>query len=99
MKMLISIILHLDDVNNLVDMSPLHMPLPMLTACMQVKDNDGSIFVVSSLKDQSPILFGRVQYRNTTSNEDLKPPQFFHYSRSAHLMMKEMGYDLRMVKA
>ena len=32
----------LDNVNSPVDMSPLHMPLPMLTACMQVEDNDGS---------------------------------------------------------
>ena len=31
----------------------------------------------------------------TYSDEDLEPPQFFHYSRSAHHMMKEIGYDLR----
>jgi len=33
----------------------------------------------------------------TTSNDsdkDLEPSQFFHYARSAHCMMKEMGYDL-----
>ena len=25
----------------------------------------------------------------------MKPPQFFYYARSAHRMMKEMGYNLR----
>jgi len=40
----------LDDVNSPVDMNPLYMFLPMLTACMQVEDNDGSAFVVPSLK-------------------------------------------------
>ena len=61
--------------------------------------NDGSVFVVPSFKkDQSPIIFGRVRHWITTSNdsdEDLEPPQFFQYTRSAHRMMKEMRYDLR----
>ena len=67
----------LDDVSSPVDMSPLHLPLLMLTTCMQVEDNDGSVFVVSSLKDQSPIMFGRVLHQITTSNDsdkNLKPP-------------------------
>ena len=50
----------LDDVNSLVDMSRLRMSLSMLKAYMQVKDNDESVFVVPSLKeDQLPIIFGR----------------------------------------
>jgi len=50
-----------------------------------------------SKRDQSPIVFGRGQTRTTTSREsddDLEPPQFFHYARSAHRMMKRMGYNL-----
>ena len=35
-----------DDVNSHVDISPLHMPLPMSTACMHIEENDGSVFVV-----------------------------------------------------
>jgi len=79
-------------------MSPLHMLLQILKACMQVEDNDGSVFVVPSLeKNQSPIFFGRVWHHITTSKEsdkDLEPPKFFHYARSAHLMMNGLGYDL-----
>ena len=36
-----------DDVNSPVDMSPLHMPLPMSTACMHMEENDGSVFCSS----------------------------------------------------
>jgi len=53
------------------------MPLPMSTACMHIEENDGSVFVIpSSKKNQSPIIFGRVWHRITTSNdsdEDLDP--------------------------
>ena len=66
---------------------------------MHIEENDGSIIVVSpSKKDQSPITFGKVRQWITTSIdsiEDLEPPQFFHYARSAHRMMKEIGNDLR----
>jgi len=49
-----------DDVYSPIDMSPLFMPLPMSTGCMHIEENDGSVFVVlSSKKDQSPIIFGR----------------------------------------
>ena len=77
-----------------ISMSPLHMPLPMSMVCMHMEENDGSVFVVpSSKKDQSPIIFGRVQHWITPSNnsdEDLDRPQVFHYAQSAHRMMKEM---------
>jgi len=80
-------------------MSPLHMHQPMLTVCMHIEEKDRSVFVVPpSKKDQSPIVFGKVRYWITTSNdsdEDLQPTQFFHYARLAHRMMKEMEYDLR----
>jgi len=70
--------LYCDDVNGLVDMSPLHMPLPMSMTCMHIEKNDGSVFVVPpSKKDQSPIIFGKVQYWITTandSNENLELP-------------------------
>ena len=50
-----------DDVNCPVDMSHLHIPQLIVTTCMQVEDNDGSVFIASSLKkDKSPILFSRV---------------------------------------
>ena len=88
-----------DDVYSPIDMSPLYMSLPMSTACMHIEENDGSVFIVpSSKKDRLPIIFGRVRHCITPSNnlnEDLKPPKFFHYTQSAHCMMKEMGYDLR----
>jgi len=88
-----------DDVYSPIDMSPLYMPLPMSTACMHIEENDGSVFIVpSSKKNQSPNIFGRVRHWITPSNnsdEDLEPPQFFHYAQSAHCMIKEMGYDLR----
>jgi len=74
------------------------MLLPMSTTCMHIEENDGSVFVGPfSKKDKWPITFGRVRHWITTSNnsdEDLKPPQFFHYARLVHYMMKEMGYDL-----
>jgi len=70
--------LYFDDVHCSVDMSPLHMPLPMLMTCIHVDDKDGSIFIVPSLKkDQLPIILGRVRPRIATSNdseEDLEPP-------------------------
>jgi len=66
-----------DDVNSPIDMSPLHMPLPMSMTCMHIEENDGSVFVVpSSKKDQSPIIFGRVRHWITISNnsdKDLEP--------------------------
>ena len=50
--------LYFDGVYDHVNMSPLYMPPPMLTACMHVKDKDGSVFIVSSSKnDQSPIIW------------------------------------------
>jgi len=67
-----------DDVNSPIDMSPLHMPLPMSMACMHIEKNDGFVFVVPSFKkDQSSIIFGRARHWIATSNnsdEDLEPP-------------------------
>ena len=42
--------LYFDDVPNPINMSSLHMLLPMSTACMHREDNDGSIFIVPSSK-------------------------------------------------
>ena len=43
-----------DDVNSPIDISPLHMPLPMSITCMHIEENDGSVFVIPpSKKDQS----------------------------------------------
>jgi len=85
-----------DDVNSPIDMSPPHMLLPM-SMCMHIEENDGFVFVVlPSKNDQLAIIFGKVRYRITTfddSKKDLEPPQFFHYARSVHHMMKEMGYN------
>jgi len=65
---------------------------------MNIEDNEGSVFIVPPNKrDQSPIIFGRSQAQATTSKEsddDLEPPQFFYYARSAHRMMKRMGHSL-----
>jgi len=53
----------LGDVNNPVDMGPLHIPLPMSMACMHIEENDGSVFVVpSSKKDQLPIIFSKTRH-------------------------------------
>jgi len=70
----------------------------MSMAWMHIEENEGSVFIVPPFKDQSPIIFGKTWYWITTSNksnEDLEPSQFFYYARSAHCMMKEIGYDLR----
>jgi len=77
--------LYCNNVNSPIDMSPLHISLPMSMACMYIEENNESVFVVPSFKDQSPIIFGRVRHWITTSSdsdEDLEPPQFFHYARS-----------------
>ena len=37
---------------------------------MHIEENDGSVFVVPpSKKDQSPIIFGKVRYQITISND------------------------------
>ena len=51
--------LYSDDVHSPIDMSFLHMLLPMSTVCMHVEDNEGSVFTVPpSKREQSPIIFG-----------------------------------------
>ena len=52
--------LYFDDVHNPIDMSSLHMPLPMSMARMHVEDDEGSVFIIPSKRDQSSIIFGRV---------------------------------------
>ena len=46
--------LYFDDVPNFVDTSSLHMPMSTsMTACMHIKDDDGSLFIIpSSKRDQ-----------------------------------------------
>ena len=34
------------------------------------------------------------EFKFVDSEEDLKPPQFFHYTQPMRRMMKRMGYDL-----
>jgi len=75
-----------------IDNSSLHMPLSMLSMTSTlVEHGEGSVFVIPpSKRSQSPIVFGRAQPRMsavTDSSSDSEPPQFFHYARSAHLMM------------
>jgi len=63
-----------------------------------VENSEGSVFVVPpSKRNQSPIVFGRIQPRIsaiTDSGLDSEPPQIFHYARSSHHMMRRMGYNL-----
>ena len=65
---------------------------------MQIQDNEGSVFIVPPCKrDQTPIVFdrGRAQAQIPREpDDDLEPPQFFHYAGLAHRMMKRMGYSL-----
>jgi len=72
--------------------------LLLITLCvMHIQDNEGSVFIVPRKRDQSPIVFGRGRAQAPTSREsddDLEPPQFFHYARPSHRMMRRMGYNL-----
>ena len=67
---------------------------------MHIRDNGGFIFIVPPCKrDQSPIVFGKSQDQAPIprkSDDNLEPPQFF-ITRSAHRMMKRMGYILNRV--
>ena len=67
-------------------LNSLHMPIStMMKACTYTEDSDRAIFIVpSSQKDQTPIIFGRIHSQISTSvvsDENLEPPQFFHYAR------------------
>ena len=80
--------------------SSLHMPLSMLSlTSTPVENGEGSAFVIPpSKRSQSPIVLGRVQPRMsavTDSGSDSEPPQIFYYARSAHHMMRKMGYNLQ----
>jgi len=88
------------DAIKFVDNSSLYLPLSMLSmTSTPVENSEGSIFVIPPSKmSQSPIVFGRVQPRMsavTDSGSDSEPPQFFHYARSAHHMMRKMGSNLQ----
>jgi len=79
-----------------IDISSFFMPLPISKmACMHIEDNEGSVLIVPpSKRNQSPIVFSRDQALAMTSREsddDLEPPQFFHYARSVYRMMKKWG--------
>ena len=91
--------LSLEDVFKSVNFSPLYMPFSIAEmACMHIKDNEGSVVIVPpSKRDQSLTVFGRGQARAMTpreSDDNLEPPQFFHYMWSARRMMKGIGYSL-----
>ena len=82
-----------------VDVTSLHIPLSMLSMTSTPLENgEGFVFVVPpSKKNQSSIVFGRVQPRIsavTDSCLDSEPSQFFHYTLLAHHMMRKWGYDL-----
>jgi len=69
----------LGDVFKSVDISLLHMPLPVSEMiCMHIEDNEGSIFIAPlSKRDESLIIPGRGQAWATTSREsddNLEPP-------------------------
>jgi len=76
------------------------MPLSLLSvASAPIENGEGFVFVIlPSKKSQSPIIFGMVQLRMsaiTNSGSDSELPQFFHYARLAHHMMRKMGYNLQ----
>ena len=82
-----------------IDINSLYMPLAISEmVCMHIKDNEGSVVIVPpSKRDQSLTIFGRGQDRAMTpreSDDNLEPPQFFHYMWSARRMMKGIGYSL-----
>ena len=87
------------DVPETIYSNSLHMPISiMMKAFMYIEDGDIDIFIVlRSQEDQLSIIFGRIHSRVSTSvvsDEDLKPPQFFHYAWSTRHMMKRMRYNL-----
>ena len=87
----------LEDVS--VNVTSLRMPLPISKmACMHIQVNEGFVFIVLPSKmDQSPIIFGRGRAQAPKSREsydNLEPPQFFHYARPTHRMMRRMWYSL-----
>ena len=54
--------------------------------------------VPPSKEGQLPIIFRKAQLRRSTaadSSSDSDTLQFFHYARSAHHMMRKMGYNLQ----
>jgi len=87
----------LEDVSINVRSLHIHLPISKI-ACLHIQDNEGSVFIVPPCKrDQSPIVFGRGRAQAPIpkeSDDDMEPPQFFHYAWSVHRMMKRMGYNL-----
>ena len=76
-----------------------HLPIPSsMKACAYVEDSHGSTFIVPPTKaNQQPITFGKIQpraYILGDSEEELPPPQFYHYSRTSRKIMERMGYNL-----
>jgi len=92
-----------DNLNSPIDLSPLHMPLPMSMAYMHVEENDRSVFVVpSSTKDQLPIIFGKLWHWITTSNdsdEDLEPRNSFTMHDRRTIWWKKWDSTYIVVKA
>jgi len=80
--------------------SSLHMPLHKPSASSTpVEFIEGSVLVIPPSKEgQLPIIFGKTQLQRSTaadSSSDSDTPQFFHYARPAHYMMRKMGYNLQ----
>jgi len=80
--------------------SSLHMPVHKpSTSSTPVEFIEGSILVVPPSKEcQLPIIFGKAQLQKSTavdSSSDSDTPQIFYYVRSAHHMMRKMGYNLK----
>ena len=80
--------------------SSLHMPFHKPSASgTPMESIEGVVLLIPPSKEgQLPIIFGKAQPRGPTatdSSSDSDTPQFFHYARPAHHMMKKMGYNLK----
>jgi len=64
----------------------------------KTSDAQGAFFEVPAKhKGQKPILFGRFKFEPMTresSEVGFESPQFSHYGRNSHCMIKKIGYDL-----
>ena len=70
-----------------------HMPISSsMKACAHVEDSHGATFILPPTKgNQLPITFGRVQprvYIPGSPEEELPPPQFYHYSRTSRKIIE-----------
>ena len=87
----------LENVFKSIDISFLHVPLPISEmACMHKEDSEESVFIVPpSKRDQSPIVFDRGQTQATIlreSDDDLEPP----YSYNSFITRISTPHDEKM---